>query len=187
MLNYFHHYIWLCDLKHKEMCLSRFLTPSHQMLLQVWEDIYAFVLSLGAGEVKTTVQGRGAQGSSGLGVARAGPTGRGRPGPACLQCTVMGWLPDCCCCFCTAAMRSIMPLPSAGIPISGQPWKWNCRTARICSSGRARGCGAGRASQGCAVTATRPPSQPRPEGIQATVSGSPRSSHLAGLPDAGCS
>lgn len=42
----------------------------------------------------------------------------------------MGWFPDCCCCFCTAAMRLIMPLPSVGMPTSGQPWKWNCRTAR---------------------------------------------------------
>lgn len=40
-----------------------------------------------------------------------------------LQCTIMGLFPDCCCCLCTAAMRSIIPLPSAGIPISGQPWK----------------------------------------------------------------
>ena len=37
------------------------------------------------------------------------------------------------------------------------------------------------------VTAAQPPSQPRPEGIQVTGSSSPRSSHLAGLPDAGCS
>lgn len=47
-----------------------------------------------------------------------------------LQCTVMGWFPDCCCCFCTAAMMLIMPLPSVGMPTSGQPWKWNWRTAR---------------------------------------------------------
>lgn len=47
-----------------------------------------------------------------------------------LQWTVMGWLPDCCCCFCTAAMMLIMPLPSVGMPTSGQPWKWNWRTAR---------------------------------------------------------
>lgn len=40
-----------------------------------------------------------------------------------LQCTVMGWLPDCCCCFCTAAMMLIIPFPSLGIPTSGQPWK----------------------------------------------------------------
>lgn len=57
-----------------------------------------------------------------------------------LQCTAMGWSPVCCCCFCTAAMRSIMPLPSAGIPTSGQPWKWNWRTTRVCSSWRAGGC-----------------------------------------------
>lgn len=47
-----------------------------------------------------------------------------------LQCTVMGWFPDCCCCFCTAAIKLIMPLPSVGMPTSGQPWKWNWRTAR---------------------------------------------------------
>ena len=40
----------------------------------------------------------------------------------------MGRFPDCCCCRCTAAMMSIIPRPSAGIPISGQPWKWKCRT-----------------------------------------------------------
>lgn len=51
-------------------------------------------------------------------------------GGAHLQCTVMGWLPDCCCCFCTAAIKLIMPLPSVGMPTSGQPWKWNWRTAR---------------------------------------------------------
>lgn len=45
-----------------------------------------------------------------------------------LQCTTMGRFPDCCCCLCTAAIMSIIPLPSPGIPISGHPWKWMCRT-----------------------------------------------------------
>lgn len=45
-----------------------------------------------------------------------------------LQCTTMGRFPDCCCCLCTAAIMSIIPLPSPGIPISGHPWKWKCRT-----------------------------------------------------------
>lgn len=59
----------------------------------------------------------------------------GWPSPAphrlYLQCTVIGWLPDCCCCFCTAAMMLIIPFPSPGIPTSGQPWKWNCRICRL--------------------------------------------------------
>lgn len=54
--------------------------------------------------------------------------GKGEP---YLQCTVMGWFPDCCCCFCTAAMMLIMPFPSLGMPTSGQPWKWNCRICRL--------------------------------------------------------
>lgn len=56
-----------------------------------------------------------------------------------LQCTIMGLFPDCCCCLCTAAMRSIIPLPSAGIPISGQPWKWKSRTCWDCFSWRDEG------------------------------------------------
>lgn len=40
--------------------------------------------------------------------------------------------------------------------------------------------------QGCAVTAPGRLPAP-PGGIQATVSSSPQSYHLAGLPDAGCS
>lgn len=48
-----------------------------------------------------------------------------------LQCTVIGWFPDCCCCFCTAAMMLIIPFPSLGMPTSGQPWKWNCRICRL--------------------------------------------------------
>lgn len=55
-----------------------------------------------------------------------------------LQCTVMGWFPDCCCCFCTAAIKLIMPLPSVGMPTSGQPWKWNWRTARALFSWKKR-------------------------------------------------
>lgn len=55
-----------------------------------------------------------------------------------LQCTVMGWFPDCCCCFCTAAIMLIMPLPSVGMPTSGQPWKWNRRTARALFSWKRR-------------------------------------------------
>lgn len=51
-----------------------------------------------------------------------------------LQCTIMGRFPDCCCCLCTAAIMSIIPLPSAGIPISGHPWKWKCRTCCKCFS-----------------------------------------------------
>jgi len=51
-----------------------------------------------------------------------------------LQWTIMGRFPDCCCCLCTAAMMSIIPLPSAGIPISGHPWKWKCRTCCDCFS-----------------------------------------------------
>lgn len=53
-----------------------------------------------------------------------------------LQCTIMGRFPDCCCCLCTAAMMSIIPLPSPGIPISGHPWKWKCRTCCDCFSWR---------------------------------------------------
>ena len=131
-------------------------------------------------KVKDTVQGNGAAGSSELGVGSAFAPAAGvpgAPGAAHLQCTVMGWLPVCCCCFCTAAMRSIMPLPSAGIPISGQPWKWNCRTTRVCSSWRARGCRAGRAPQCCPTAG--PPALP---GTRATVSGGQQSSQLAGLP-----
>ena len=51
-----------------------------------------------------------------------------------LQCTIMGRFPDCCCCLCTAAIMSIIPLPSAGIPISGHPWKWKWRTCCKCFS-----------------------------------------------------
>lgn len=51
-----------------------------------------------------------------------------------LQCTTMGWFPDCCCCLCTEAMMSIMPFPSAGMPTSGQPWKWKCRITLVCFS-----------------------------------------------------
>lgn len=29
---------------------------------------------------------------------------------------------------------SIIPLPSAGIPTSGQPWKWKCLIALVCFS-----------------------------------------------------
>lgn len=51
-----------------------------------------------------------------------------------LQCTTMGWFPDCCCCLCTEAMMSIMPFPSAGMPTSGQPWKWKCLITLVCFS-----------------------------------------------------
>ncbi|TNN73901.1 hypothetical protein EYF80_015918 [Liparis tanakae] len=51
-----------------------------------------------------------------------------------LQCTTMGLFPDCCCCLCTEAMMSIMPFPSAGMPISGQPWKWKCLITLVCFS-----------------------------------------------------
>lgn len=51
-----------------------------------------------------------------------------------LQCTTMGWFPDCCCCFCTEAMMSIMPFPSAGMPTSGHPWKWKCLIVLVCFS-----------------------------------------------------
>ena len=51
-----------------------------------------------------------------------------------LQCTTIGWFPDCCCCLCTEAIMSIMPFPSAGMPISGQPWKWKCLIALVCFS-----------------------------------------------------
>lgn len=51
-------------------------------------------------------------------------------GVSYLQCTVIGWFPDCCCCFWTAAMMLIIPFPSDGMPTSGQPWKWNSLTAR---------------------------------------------------------
>lgn len=65
-----------------------------------------------------------------------------------LQCTVMGWFPDCCCCFCTAAMMLIMPFPSLGMPTSGQPWKWNCRICRLLFSFGERG---GQRSRGTLV------------------------------------
>lgn len=51
-----------------------------------------------------------------------------------LQCTAMGWSPDCCCCRWTEAMMSIIPFPSAGIPTSGQPWKWKCLITLVCFS-----------------------------------------------------
>lgn len=76
-----------------------------------------------------------------------------------LQCTVMGWFPDCCCCFCTAAMMLIMPFPSLGMPTSGQPWKWNCRICRLLFSFGGRGNQRGRGTLAFPVGEAPPPSR----------------------------
>jgi hypothetical protein len=47
-----------------------------------------------------------------------------------LQCTTMGLSPVCCCVLMTWSMRSIMPAPVLGAPLSGHAVKWNCLTTR---------------------------------------------------------
>ena len=53
-----------------------------------------------------------------------------RDGIAHLQCRTIAVLPLCCCHFCTWPMRSTIPTPESGSPVSGQSVYWNWHTVR---------------------------------------------------------
>lgn len=124
--------------------------------------------------MKKTGPGDGAEGSK----AGAGPSG-----PLACSALVMGWLPVCCCCFCTSWQRSIMPLPrrippgpavEVELPHHPHLLLWP------------PGAASGRASQGCAVTAT-PATLPTLPGGDSGHSLRQPAEFSSGWPDAGCS